>query len=357
MNNANEIYAIKRVSLDKTDAETMSGYMNEIALLKRLEGNSRIIRLVDSELKPGPGGSKGHLLLVMECGEIDLARLLQEQQKEPMDLVWISYYWKQMLQAVHVIHEEKIVHSDLKPANFVLVRGQLKLIDFGIANAIANDTTNIQRDHQIGTVNYMSPEAIELPEGMRRLKVGRPSDVWSLGCILYQMVYGQPPFQHLSVYHKMKAIPDDSYIIDFPEYSTPSIPARPSSSGGAANAGSPSPQRLEHLKVRVPTSVITTIQACLARNPKERAIIPELLEHDWLSMRSSPIAATPTPPPPTPTPPSLKHDETIINPFFMQQLLRYGIGLGREGRDMDDYDLVKEAERLVAELRNVQAPQ
>ena len=37
-----------------------------------------------------------------------------------------------MLEAVHVIHEEKIIHSDLKPANFVLVKGQLKLIDFGI---------------------------------------------------------------------------------------------------------------------------------------------------------------------------------------------------------------------------------
>ena len=59
-----------------------------------------------------------------------------------------------MLQAVHVIHEEKIVHSDLKPANFVLVRGQLKLIDFGIANAIANDTTNIQRDHQVRIFIY-----------------------------------------------------------------------------------------------------------------------------------------------------------------------------------------------------------
>jgi Protein kinase domain len=70
MNNANEIYAIKRVSLDKTDAETISGYMNEIALLKRLSGNSRIIKLVDSEVKPGPGGTKGHLMLVMECGEI-----------------------------------------------------------------------------------------------------------------------------------------------------------------------------------------------------------------------------------------------------------------------------------------------
>lgn len=96
MNGLNEVFAIKRVSLDKTDAETMSGYMNEISLLKRLEGNSRIIRLVDSEVKAGPGGSKGALMLVMECGEIDLARLLQEQQKEPMDLVWISYYWKQV---------------------------------------------------------------------------------------------------------------------------------------------------------------------------------------------------------------------------------------------------------------------
>jgi Protein kinase domain len=78
MNNANEIYAIKRVSLDKTDAETMSGYMNEIALLKRLSGNSRIIRLVDSEVKPGPGETRGHLMLVMECGEIGQSRIAYE---------------------------------------------------------------------------------------------------------------------------------------------------------------------------------------------------------------------------------------------------------------------------------------
>jgi hypothetical protein len=70
MNTANEIFAIKRVSLDKTDAETMNGYMNEIALLRRLDGNHRIIRLFDSEVKSGPGGTKGHLLLLMECGEI-----------------------------------------------------------------------------------------------------------------------------------------------------------------------------------------------------------------------------------------------------------------------------------------------
>ncbi|CAL1713306.1 unnamed protein product [Somion occarium] len=357
MNNVNEIFAIKRVSLDRTDAETMSGYMNEIALLKRLDGNSRIIRLIDSEVKAGPGGSKGLLMLVMECGEIDLARLLQEQQKEPMDLIWISYYWKQMLQAVHIIHEEKIVHSDLKPANFVLVKGQLKLIDFGIANAIANDTTNIQRDHQIGTVNYMSPEAIELPDGMRRLKVGRQSDIWSLGCILYQMVYGYPPFQHLSVYQKMKAIPDISHVIDFPDYSIPTIPA-------SKNGSPASPTRLEHLKTPVPSFVITTIKMCLTRNPKERATIPQLLSLDWLTLREQPgpITVPPPPPPPPPPrpptppppPPKLKEDEAIINPYFMAQLLDYGVKCGLEGRTLD---LEAEALRLVGDLRAVNPPE
>lgn len=131
---------------------------------------------------------------------------------------------------------------------------------------------------QIGTVNYMSPEAIELPDGMRRLKVGRPSDVWSLGCILYQMVYGHPPFQHLSVFQKMKAIPDLTHTIDFPQYSTPSIPTR--SSGSTTP-----PKKLDHLKRRVRGDVIMSMKSCLCRNPKERATIPELMDQDWLAMK------------------------------------------------------------------------
>lgn len=96
MTGTHEIFAMKRVSLERVDNDTMQGYMNEISLLKRLEGNQRIIRLIDSEIKPGNGNSKGVLLLVMEYGEIDLAKLVQEQQKEPMDPVWVAYYWKQV---------------------------------------------------------------------------------------------------------------------------------------------------------------------------------------------------------------------------------------------------------------------
>ena len=77
-----------------------------------------------------------------------------------VDENFIRVSWQAMLEAVHTIHEERIVHGDLKPANFLFVQGKLKLIDFGIAKTISDDTTNIHRDTQVGTLNYMAPEAI-----------------------------------------------------------------------------------------------------------------------------------------------------------------------------------------------------
>jgi serine/threonine protein kinase len=73
--------------------------------------------------------------------------------------------------------EERTTHGDLKPANFLSVRGALKLIDLGIAKVIqSDDTTNIYQESQIVTVNYMSPEAIlDTGSGANgaRVKIGR----------------------------------------------------------------------------------------------------------------------------------------------------------------------------------------
>ncbi|ODQ52266.1 Pkinase-domain-containing protein [Saitoella complicata NRRL Y-17804] len=240
----NRIFALKKVSFDKADYQAIAGYKNEIALLNKLKGNERIVTLFDSEIND----AKGYLMMLMECGEIDLAHMLQKQAGQPVNMNFIRLYWQHMLQAVQAIHEMKIVHSDLKPANFLLVEGQLKLIDFGIAKAIGNDTTNIHRDSQIGTVNYMSPEAISDPQE-RLLKLGRPSDVWSLGCILYQMVYGRTPFAHLTIMQKIQYIPNPTYLVTFPEMAA---------------------------------DLLRVMKTCLERDQKKRMTIPELLEDPFL---------------------------------------------------------------------------
>ena len=114
---------------------------------------------------------------MLEIGEIDLSRLLQ-QQGDKLNENFLRQCWQQMLEAVHTIHEERIVHGDLKPANFVFVQGCLKLIDFGIAKAIQSDTTNIVRENQIGTINYISPEAlIDVSDGSSQQQCMKASKI------------------------------------------------------------------------------------------------------------------------------------------------------------------------------------
>jgi len=221
----NAIVAIKKVKLENLDKKAIDGYSNEIQLLKRLRGNPAIIRLYDSEVDL----QRNVIFLVMEAGEADLNHVLQQQARASgqrgerrLDMDFIRLTWKQMLKAVHSIHEERIIHGDLKPANFLFVRGTLKLIDFGIAKAIqSDDTTNIYRESQIGTLNYMSPEAI-VDSGTcssgHRMKCGRPSDIWSLGCILYQMVYGRTPFADISnMFQKLSCIVNPNHEIPYPD--------------------------------------------------------------------------------------------------------------------------------------------
>ncbi|KAJ3259254.1 hypothetical protein HDU77_001909 [Chytriomyces hyalinus] len=245
------IFALKKVKLDRQDPSAIEGYLNEIELLKKLANSKAIISMIDSEIC---FSKKKHLLLLLEYGEIDLAHLLLKDKSLIGNLNFIRMNWTQMLQAVQQIHNEKIVHSDLKPANFLIVEGALKLIDFGIAKAIPNDTTNVQRDYQTGTLNYMAPEAILFTESNSskgHLKLGRASDIWSLGCILYQLVYGQPPFSSLPIVQKLNAIVDPNYVIQFKDV------------GDAA--------------------LLDVMKSCLNRDPKARMTIPQLLAHPFLN--------------------------------------------------------------------------
>ncbi|KPM45438.1 hypothetical protein AK830_g1100 [Neonectria ditissima] len=255
------MFALKRVSLENVDEYTLRGYQGEIELLKKLNNVDRVIKLWDHELN----SEKKVLTLLMDLGELDLNSLLKKRTNPEFakfDPVFVRLYWKEMLECLQAVHQYDIVHSDLKPANFVLVKGLLKLIDFGIANAIQTDeTVNVHRETQIGTPNYMSPESLmdsnnprggRAPGQAKLMKLGKPSDVWSLGCILYQMVYGLPPFGHIAnQMSRCQAIINWNHDIEFPSRGM----------GGSS----------------VPPSLIRTMKRCLNRDQHMRPTCDELL--------------------------------------------------------------------------------
>ncbi|CAG5119488.1 unnamed protein product, partial [Candidula unifasciata] len=220
----NTILAVKCVNLACANQVIVEGYKNEINLLKKLQQCGRVIKLYDYEYVE----ARKKLFVVLEYGETDLCKFISQSEKNPTCLhpINIRYFWLQMVSAVHAMHQEGVIHSDLKPANFILVSGEVKLIDFGIANSLQQDSTSVLKDNMVGTPSYMSPEALmsvsPYTDGSKpTYKVGVRSDVWSLGCILYQMVYGHTPFQH--VRQKLEAIVNPAHEIPFPDKGDPKL--------------------------------------------------------------------------------------------------------------------------------------
>ncbi|KAL5328818.1 hypothetical protein ACEPPN_002326 [Leptodophora sp. 'Broadleaf-Isolate-01'] len=254
-----KIWALKKVSLADVDEQAVRGFKGEIDLLRKLSKVDRVVQLRDWEVNE----AKQTLSVLMEFGEVDLDTILKRRihtEHPTFDAGFTLFHWKEMLECVAAVHQHDVVHSDLKPANFLLVKGSLKLIDFGIANVIQDDTINVHREHQVGTPNFMAPEALSFaradtaqPVGAGKLvKLGKPSDIWSLGCILYLMVYGEVPFaQCRGNLQKAVLITNPNHVITYPSTGI----------GG----------------VCVPSGFIKTLKACLTFDQFQRPDIEALL--------------------------------------------------------------------------------
>jgi serine/threonine-protein kinase len=137
------------------------------------------------------GGVGGTLYFVMPLvkGETLAARMQREGMMPLEDAVRITC---QVARALEHAHRHGIVHRDVKPENILFENGEAVLADFGIARAISDSDANqrlTKTGLTLGTPVYMSPE-----QAVAERAIDGRSDIYSLGCVLYEMLVGQPPF-------------------------------------------------------------------------------------------------------------------------------------------------------------------
>jgi serine/threonine-protein kinase len=165
-------------------AETLGTerFLREVEIAAQLS-HPHILPVFDS------GSAEGFLYYVMPYveGESLPARLAREKQLPIPEALRLA---REVAEALAFAHERGIVHRDIKPANILLSAGHALVADFGIARAIAGGGRALtQTGLAIGTPQYMSPE-----QAMGASDVDGRVDIYALGCVLYEMIAGEPPF-------------------------------------------------------------------------------------------------------------------------------------------------------------------
>lgn len=128
--------------------------------------------------------------LVMELIDgVSLADILKSRQERRLSVSEAIPILQDLLSALNYAHKHGVIHRDVKPSNVLIdKKGRSYLIDFGIALAIGEDRRT-RTGQTIGTPHYMSPEQIVSPR-----EIDHRSDVYSVGCVFYEMLTGRPPF-------------------------------------------------------------------------------------------------------------------------------------------------------------------
>ncbi|MDX2207250.1 MAG: protein kinase [Gemmatimonadales bacterium] len=173
--------AVKVLHADLAASIGGDRFEREIRLAGRLQ-HPHILGMYDS------GVADGLMYYVMPfvTGESLRDRLDREGQLPVDDAMQIAL---EVADALGYAHEQQIVHRDIKPENVLLSGGHVVVADFGIARAVEEGAQKLtQTGMAIGTPTYMAPE-----QGMGE-SVGPTADIYSLGCMLFEMLAGEPPF-------------------------------------------------------------------------------------------------------------------------------------------------------------------
>jgi serine/threonine-protein kinase TTK/MPS1 len=239
--------------------------IKEILFLEKLKKFKHVVRAFGYEIKETEDESKVYIL--MEKGDKDLLALLKRHKAEgSLSPARLAHYWEQMLAALQEVHAAGIVHADIKPANFLLVAGELKLIDFGMACEVASGQEHVVRHVITGTQDYMGPEQyagmvrpLNAPvDTQTSIRISTKTDVWALGIILHQTIYGGLlPFEDVpgGQLGRIQAYSSLARPVALPE-----VPG-------------------------LDPALRDTMRRCLEKDPGRRADVAELLRHPFLQPR------------------------------------------------------------------------
>ncbi|KAG6619098.1 ULK/FUSED protein kinase [Phytophthora cinnamomi] len=173
-----QIVALKFVTKQGKSARDLENLRQEINILRRLN-HCNIIAMLDSF------ETDGEFCMVTEYAQGELFQVLEDEHSLPEEE--IRKIAIQLIQALHVLHSNRIIHRDMKPQNILIgSKQQIKLADFGFARAIAHDSSLLRSIK--GTPLYMAPELVQ------EKPYNYTVDLWSLGVILYELAVGKPPF-------------------------------------------------------------------------------------------------------------------------------------------------------------------
>ncbi|XP_033125404.1 serine/threonine-protein kinase 10-like isoform X1 [Anneissia japonica] len=233
--------AAKVIDLNKE--EDLDEFMVEIDILMACK-HENVVDLIETYLY------NNKLWMLLEfCGGGALDDIMLELEKgltEPQ----IKAICKEVLEALSFLHDNKVIHRDLKAGNILLtIDGKVKLADFGVS--AKNDKTRQKRDTFIGTPYWMAPEVI-MCETFKDNPYDYKSDIWSLGITLIELAQMEPPFHDL---HPMRV------LVKIPRADPPILIAPSRWSSGFSKF----------------------IAECLQKKPELRPSAAELLKHPWIT--------------------------------------------------------------------------